>query len=153
MNVLGGNRDQLRMCAVAVLAEDVPAILEPGIEDDLVADLEARDPFADRLDHAGSIRAQDARLGNRRKPHAQPDVEMVERGGLEANEHLARAWFGIRHVLVAQDVGAALLVDADRFHRPILSTAATVASVTAGELERLAEELGIDVLGTAHAMP
>ena len=42
---------------------------------------------------------------------------MVQRGGAQLDEHLARPRDGIRRVLVAQDLGAAVLVDPDRFHR------------------------------------
>ena len=66
--------------------------------------------------HAGPVGAEDARLGHRGEPPPQPDVETVERGGAQLDEHLAGARHRVGHLLVAQHLGPALLVDADRLH-------------------------------------
>jgi hypothetical protein len=50
-----------------------------------------------------------------------PEIEMVERGGPEADEHLSRAGSGILHVLVTEHLGTAVLVDAHSLHAPILT--------------------------------
>ncbi len=47
--------------------------------------------LAERLDDPGTVGAEDARLRHRRKTLADPDVEMVERRGAQADQHLARA--------------------------------------------------------------
>ena len=41
---------------------------------------------------------------------------MVERGSLQTDEHLARPGLGIGRVLVAEDLGPAVLVDSNRLH-------------------------------------
>ena len=69
---------------------------------------------------------------------------MVERRGCEADEDLAVGRLRIRDVLVPEDVRPAVLVDPNRLHgqNPLM---------TAAELARAAEELGIDVIGAAPA--
>ena len=46
---------------------------------------------------------------------------MVQRGGAQLDEHFARLGHGIGRVLVAENIGPAVLVDADGFHEPDLS--------------------------------
>ena len=69
---------------------------------------------------------------------------MVERRCGEADENLAVGRLRIGNVLVPEDVRPAVLVDSDRLHgqNPLM---------TAAELARAAEELGIDVIGAAPA--
>ena len=119
-------------------------MLEPGVEHDAVADGEAVDAGAERRDDAGAVRSEDPGLRHGREAHAHPHVEVVERRGGEANEHLALARLRVGHVLVPEDVRAAVLVDPDRLHgqNPLM---------TAAELARRAEELGLDVVGAAPA--
>jgi hypothetical protein len=50
-----------------------------------------------------------------------PEIKMVERSGPEADEHLSRAGRRILHVLVAEHLGTAVLVDAHSLHAPILT--------------------------------
>jgi hypothetical protein len=116
--------DQLGVRAVSVLADHVdPAVadLDPGIDDDGGAGLEARHARAERLHDAGSVGAEDARLRHRRKAPADPDVEMVQRGGAEADEHLGLAGDRVGHLLEHEHLGAAVLVDPNRAHRGRLS--------------------------------
>ena len=75
---------------------------------------------------------------------------MVERSGAEVDEHLAGPRLGIRRVLVAQNLRPAVLVDPDCLHP---ADPRHNAEVTTAELERLAAELGIDVVGAAPAEP
>ena len=72
---------------------------------------------------------------------------MVERRGAQTDEHLARPGLGIGRVLVAEDLGPAVLVDPDRLHP------GTISHMQAAELARLAEELGLDVVGAAPVEP
>ena len=97
------------------------ARLDAGVEDDALAELEAGHAVAERLDDAGSVGAEDARFRHRRQPFSDPDVEMVQPGGAEADEHLARPGLGIRHLLEHEHLGAAVVVDPDRAHRGRLS--------------------------------
>ena len=64
------HRDQLRVRAVAVLADHVDRAvrrLDARVDDDALADLEARDAVAERLDDPGAVGAEDARLRHRRE--------------------------------------------------------------------------------------
>jgi epoxyqueuosine reductase len=71
---------------------------------------------------------------------------MVQAGGSQCDENLARSGLGIGDVLVPDDVGAAVFVDANCFQRqnPVM---------TGAELTELAADLGIDVVGAARAEP
>ena len=140
------DRDQLAVRAVGVLAEhrDRVPVLEPGVEHDAVADGEAVDSRSERLDDAGAVRSQDPGLRHGREAHAHPHVEVVERRGCEADENLAVGRLRIGNVLVPEDLRPAVLVDSDRLH-------GQNPRMTAAELARAAEELGIDVVGAAPA--
>src|SRR3954462_11903509 len=70
---------------------------------------------------------------------------MVERRGAQTDEHLARLGLGLGRVLVAENLGPAVLVDAYRFH------AGRMSHMQAVRLQELAEELGLDVVGAAPA--
>jgi hypothetical protein len=124
VDVRRGHGDQLRVRAVPVLADHVDpaaADLDAGIEDDALAELQAADAVAERLDHACAVGAEDARLRHRGEPFADPDVEMVQRRGAQADEHLARPGLWIRSLLELEHLGAAVLVDPHRAHRGRLS--------------------------------
>jgi len=73
------------------------------------------------LDHARAVCTQDPRLRNGRQPFADPDVEVVERRGPEADEHLARARNRIRNFLDPDDFRAPVLVDPGGKHGTILA--------------------------------
>ena len=84
--------------------------------------LDGGDVGADRLDDAGAVRAEDlGRLLGRREPVlAHGDVDGVHGRGGDLDEDLRRSGLGRRDVLVDEDLGAAVLVDAYRFHRCLL---------------------------------
>ena len=69
-DLCGGDRDQLGVRPVAVLADhrDRVAVLEPGVEDDPLARGEPVDAVAERLDHAGAVRAEDPGFGTDGSP-------------------------------------------------------------------------------------
>ena len=140
------DRDQLAVGAVGMLAEhrDRVPVLEAGVEHDAVADGESVDSRPERLDDPGAVRSQDPGLRHGREAHAHPHIEVVERRCCEADENLAVGRLRIGNVLVPEDVRPAVLVDPDRLHgqNPLM---------TAAELARAAEELGIDVIGAAPA--
>ena len=97
------------------------AHLDAGIEDDALADLQAGHSVAQCLDHSGPVGAEDARLRHGRQSLANPDVEMVQRRGAEAHEHLARSSLRIGCLLEHEHLGPAVLVDSHRPHRGRLS--------------------------------
>ena len=97
------------MGAVGVLADDRDAavVLDPGVDDHALVG---------PGDDPGAVGAEDARLRDRRETLADPEVEMVERRRPQLHEHVVRAGFRIGHLFVPQHLGAAVLVDSDRFH-------------------------------------
>ncbi len=109
MNGVPGHRDQFRVRAVGGLAENVHLAVayDRGVDDNAL--VRARQ-------HAGAVGAEDARLRHRRKSLANPDVQMIERRRPQFDEHLALGGLGIGDLLVAQDLGAAVLMDSDRLH-------------------------------------
>ena len=109
MDGVARNGDQLGMGPVAVLAEHVDpvGVREPRVD---------HDALPGPGDHARAVGAEDPRLRHRRRAPAQPDVEMVQRGGPQLDQHLVRARDRVWHLLVVQDLRAALLVDPDRLH-------------------------------------
>ena len=112
------------MCPVGVLADDRDqvAVHETGIDDDAVADREAVDA---RLQAPRRCRRRrrrgSAASGPTGDPRLHPDIEPVERRGSKPDEHLARRRRRVGDILVEENLGPAVLVDPDRFHRTILS--------------------------------
>jgi hypothetical protein len=101
---------------------DPPAThLDPRIDHHALADLEAGHAVSQLFHDAGSIGTEDARLGNGWEALADPDVEMVQRRGAEAYEHLAGPGLRIRRFLEHEHLGPAVLVDPNRAHRGRLS--------------------------------
>ena len=124
MDVGRRHGDQLGVRPVSVLADhvDSPAAgLDARVEHDALAEAEARHALAERLDHPGAVGSEDARLRHGRQALADPEVEVVQRGGAEADKYLAGFGHGIRRVLEHEHVGAAVLVDPNRAHRGRLS--------------------------------
>ncbi len=109
MNGVPRHCDQLGMRAVGRLAENVHLAVAYDRRVDDNALVRARE-------HAGAVGAEDARLRHRRKSFANPDIEMIERRRPQFDEHLALGGLGIRGVLVAQDLRAAVLMDSDCLH-------------------------------------
>jgi len=123
VHLCNGERYQLAMRAVGLLADDVdaPSVLDARVDHDAVADAESVDAGTERFDDASAVRPQDPRFRHRRKPLPHPHVQVVHRGSCEADQHFALAGLRVGHVLVAQDLRAAVLVDADRLHGTILA--------------------------------
>jgi hypothetical protein len=113
-----GNRLELAARAVRVLADDRNATVmgDPRVDHDPFADLEPLGTLAQRGDDAGAVSAEDARLGNRGQPFPDPDVQVVQARGTNRDERLACARLGIGDVLVAENLGASVLVDAHGLH-------------------------------------
>ena len=113
-----GHGDQLGVRPVGVLADDVDpaAVLEARVDHDALARVDADARRRRRRGSAASARTAAPSAPRRRGGSATPRA---------ADEHLARAGSGIRDVLVAQDLRAAVLVDPYGFH------AGTILRVTA----------------------
>ena len=109
VEVVARDRDQLGVRPVHRLADDVhlPAGHDPGVD---------HDALVGARDHAGAVGAEDARLGHGGQALADPDVEVVQRRGAQLDERFALARDGIGDVLVAQDLGAAVLMDPNCLH-------------------------------------
>ena len=104
------------MCPVRVLADDgdLPvAEIVPWIDDHPVAGRKAVSGNHD----SGAVGAEDPGLRHGRETLADPDVEVVERGGAQLDQDLSWAWHRIGHVFVAEHVGPAVVVNAHGFHR------------------------------------
>ncbi len=106
---LARNCDELGVRPVAMLAEHMDAVRVREARVD-------HDALARSGDHARPVRTEDPRLRHRRHAPPKPDVEVVQRGSSELDQNLPGARHRIRHLLVAQNLGAALLVDPDRLH-------------------------------------
>src|SRR5581483_4071743 len=137
MHQIARHPDQLRVRAVSRLADDVHAAV---VHDARVDD----DALVGARDHAGAVGAQDARLRHGGQPLADPDVEVVERGRAQLDEHVAVARLGVGHVLVAQHLRPAVLVDPNSLHghNPCMP---------AGALSAAVDGLAFDAVGVARA--
>src|SRR5690606_29919592 len=65
------------------------------------------------LHHTGDVRAEDMGEadGEAGQALADPEVEVVEGGGADADQHLSRAGPGIRELRLLEDLGAAVPAD------------------------------------------
>src|SRR5580765_6307046 len=98
-----------------MLADDGdPAVAEivSRIDDDPVAWCET----ISRDDDARTVGAEDARLRHGGETFADPDVEVVERGGSQLDQDLSGAWHRIGGVLVAKHLRSAVLVNTHGLH-------------------------------------
>ena len=118
IDVRGRHGDQLGVRPVGVLADHGHAAVvhDAGVDDDALPGLEALDALAQILDDACAVRAEDPRLRHGRQALAHPHVQVIQRCGAQPDQHLAGGGRRIRDVLVAQHLGTAVLVDANRLH-------------------------------------
>ena len=118
VELAGRNRLQFAVRSVRVLADDRDATVmrDPRIDDDAFADLEALCPFPEGSNDPGTVGTEDPRLRNRGEPLPDPDIEMVQPRGPQGDEYLTRRGLGIGDVLVPDDLGPAVFVDANSFH-------------------------------------
>jgi hypothetical protein len=91
-----------------------------GGDQDALAWGESSNVFADLGDLARDVTAEDVRQLHAGQSFANPDVEMIERAGLHADQHFVFARLRIGDVFVGQDFGATELMDADGFHSDVL---------------------------------
>ncbi len=87
-------------------------------EDNFLADAYCGDIRADVGDFTGDIAAWNMRKWNRnaRDTATHPQIEMIQRAGLHANENFIRPDSWLRSVGEFQDVRCAMLVKDNRFH-------------------------------------
>jgi hypothetical protein len=109
--LIGRNRDELGMAA------------EPRSGHHPVADREARDAVADRIDLSGDLVADDARRRRRVRIDARAghQVGEVDARRPDGDPHLARPGLRVRPLFDLQDLGPAVLRDDDCFHSITLS--------------------------------
>ena len=105
----------------AVLVHALEAVLagtalDPVVDEDAVACLEAEGIGACLDDLASHVEAEDAGEATGGTTGADAEVGEVDGGGADADEDLAGFGFRVGAVAVNHDLGAASLVDVDRFH-------------------------------------
>ena len=138
MHVPLGHGDQLGVGAVDVLADDQAAVVESRVDDHALARVNTL---------PGPVRAEDPRFRHGGLSAADPEVDVVQRRRAQTDEDFAFCGRRIGGILVPQDVGPTVLVNPDRLH------AGTIFHMNAVELEQLALEVGLDVVGAAPAEP
>ena len=87
-----------------------------GRDQHALPDCESGDVLADFGDLTGDVAAEDVRQFHARQSFANPDVEVVERAGLDAHQHLIFARLRVGDVFVGQNFGTTELMNADGFH-------------------------------------
>src|SRR5205823_3965844 len=127
-----GNHDRLRVGAVTVLAEDLPAVAQavlaagavvagavaqPRVEEDPGTGWIACRAGTVRRDHARAVGAADVGEGDFRDVAvACEEVQVVEGGRPKRDQDLTGARLRSWRVLVAEHLGAAVLVKSNRLH-------------------------------------
>lgn len=108
---------------VAGQASGTFAAGDPGSENDFLADMDRVYLGADFGDFAGDIAARDMRERNRdaRQTSADPEVEMIQRAGVDAHKDVVGAQVGFVDVGVVEDGRVAVLVEEDGFHMSLRS--------------------------------
>ena len=130
MHVRRGHTDHLRVCAVDWQPQDVErgalrafvwSPVKRWIDDDVASRPRGIDAFTDLDDLAGSIRPQnDRQLDARVLSLANPDVAPIQRGGMEADDYLARPGMRIWTLFDSKVVGITKGVEDDGAHNGVL---------------------------------
>ena len=93
-------------------------LAQEGRDVDAVADRDACDALAERLDDARAVTAR--RVRQLRQPRVLPRADVglhgIHAGRVQANDHLARPWDWVVDVGHLQHLGPAELLDSDRSH-------------------------------------
>ena len=74
------------------------------------------DVLADFDDFSGDVAAKDVRQLHAGQSFANPEIEMIQCAGPNANQNLIFARLRIGYVFIGQDFGTAKLMNADCFH-------------------------------------
>ncbi len=127
-----GNGDQLTISAVHAIAQHgefralvlksgdaLGAVIAEmhGRQQYSLPRLEAGDVLADFDDLSCDVRPQNVRQGHSGQTFADPEIDMVQGAGLDADQNLVLARLGIGHIFVAQNFRTTEFMDADGFHR------------------------------------
>ena len=115
------------VCSPSILYDDAGALLagaaefahaakKAGLQQDAVADRDARHALADGVHDPGPVRPGNLRQRNIRDPVAHEDVEVVQGGRAHRHAHLARPGDGIGPVAVLEHLVAAVLREENGFH-------------------------------------
>ena len=119
-----GDEAQVAAERLAPGAAEAAAPAQAGEEAErAVAGRPLRDALADGVHPADDLEARRVRHGHReaRDAGADVDVEVVEGGRVDAQDDLAGTRLRVRHVLDAQHLGPAELVEAQGSHRASLA--------------------------------
>ncbi len=81
--------------------------------------LEASDVLADFGNLSGDVRSKDVRQIHSGQSFANPQIDVVQGAGFDADQNLVLAWLGIRYVFVAQNLRTTEFMDANGFHRSL----------------------------------
>ena len=76
----------------------------------------SRDVLAALNHFARDVAAQDVRQLDAGQSLAHPQVEVIQRAGADADEHMILAQLGIGNVFVFQNFGTTKFMNADGFH-------------------------------------
>jgi hypothetical protein len=109
------------IAAVVILASDAGGTFAAGnarSENDFLADMNGGDFWADLGDFAGNIAAGNVgeRDSNTREAAANPEVEMIEGAGTDANQNLIVAEGRFGHISIAENGRVTVFMDDDGFH-------------------------------------
>jgi hypothetical protein len=101
------------------LADHFRAPLDGGINGDAIPDGPPVSALPESVYRAGPIRTGDMRIGelDARPTISHPDIEIVQRGGVESDAHLAGGGFGDGVTGdVGQGLGGTVFVEQNGFH-------------------------------------
>src|SRR5436309_5708154 len=107
--------------AEAVLALKAKCALHAGksrTDQGLVSRLAMGDARSDAFHNSGHVGAGDVGQGelDSRQAPALPDVQVIQRTGLDSDDHFPRAGMGVRGVFVTKFLDSAVLVKSYRLH-------------------------------------
>ena len=127
-----GHGDQLTISAIDAIAQDGEfrtQVLKSGDalgaliaevhrrEQDPLPGFEAGDVVADFDNLACDVSTQDVRQLHSGQAFADPQIDMVQGTGLDADENLVLPGLGVGNIFVAQNFRTTEFVDANGFHR------------------------------------
>jgi hypothetical protein len=96
---------------------------DPRSKDDLLSDVDGVNRGSDFGDFSGDVAAGDMRErnGNSRKTAANPEVEMVQGAGVDADESIGWSEVGLVDIRVMEDAGIAVVMEKDGFHGSLVN--------------------------------
>jgi uncharacterized protein YbjQ (UPF0145 family) len=119
-----------------VHAEFAVVAIHHGRKQDSSTGLEVRDVFAAFENVSGNIAARNLRERNAGDSFSDEKIQMIERDGLDADEHLVFTEHWIWNVFVFQNFGSTMLMESDGFHCIPRKKDTLPRSVNAGSMAR-----------------